>query len=91
MPARSLEQLLLAVGDVQKPILVDPPNIAGVEPAVGFDGFAGGFRFVPVAGKDKRPPHQQFAIGSKTVFHRFDRLAHRPDAVILCVVQGQHG
>ena len=61
-----------------------------MEPAVGFDGLGGGFRLLPIAGKDKRPPHQQFTIGGEAAFHGLDRLAHRAHAVIPGIVQGQH-
>ena len=40
-----------------------------MEPSVAFDGLGGGIRFAPIAGKDKRPPHQQFAVLPEAAFY----------------------
>lgn len=48
--ALDLDEFLLAVDDEEVPALGDVRDVAGLEPAVGGKGFAGGFFVLPVAG-----------------------------------------
>ncbi len=61
--ARGLQQLLLAVGNVEKPIVVEVSDVSGLEPAIILKGLGCGDRLLPIALKDGRPADEQFPIG----------------------------
>jgi hypothetical protein len=55
------EHVLLAVGDAQVAVLVEHPDVAGVQPAVGVDGRGGGLGVVEEPGHDVVAPHDDLA------------------------------
>src|SRR5947209_5826661 len=63
LAARSLEQLLLAVGDAQVALRVERAHIAGLEPAVGGEGRGRLLRLVVVAEHDVRAARLYLAVG----------------------------
>ena len=58
LAARSLQQFLLAIGDEEKPVLIEAGNVAGVEPSVGVEALRVGLGFVPVPLKHRWPASQ---------------------------------
>ena len=61
--------VLHAVGDEQEAVVVEVADVAGVEPALGVDGGAGGLGLVPVALHDVRAAGAHLALGARLVEH----------------------
>ena len=82
--------LLLAIHDAYKPVLIDLDNIAGMQPAIIIQNGGRGLRLLPVALHDHRPTHQQFTIPG---LFEFDAGQCRPHGVRLdmrLTIHGQH-
>src|SRR6476661_8280839 len=62
LAARGLEDVLLAVGDVEEAALVDAPDVAGVEPAVLGEHLGRRLGVVVVAAHDARPSDEDLAV-----------------------------
>src|SRR3954453_20566757 len=58
--AAAVDHVLLAIDDVEQPVLVDPAEVAGVQPAAD-EGLLRGVGVVPVALHDVGPADQQLA------------------------------
>ena len=58
--AAAVDHVLRAVDDVEEAVVVDPREVAGVQPAVD-ERLGGRLGLVPVAADDVRPAHQQLA------------------------------
>jgi hypothetical protein len=62
LPRRVDDQLLLAVDDLHEPVLVDRPDVSGMQPTVGVDCLYGLFGIVAVALHDVCAPNEQLAV-----------------------------
>ena len=91
LAAGGFEQLLLAVGDVEKAVGVDVGDVAGAEPALRVEALRIGFGFVPVAGEDRRAADQQLAVFGEFEFDIGQRHAGRAHAVMNGRVEGDDG
>ena len=56
------EHVFLAVRDGKTSVLVEPADVAGVQPAVGVDGLRGGRRILEVALHDVVTPQQHLPV-----------------------------
>ena len=67
VPARQHDDVLLAVGDLQPPGLVDDPDVTGVQPAVDHRP-AGVIRPLPIAVHDVLAAHQDKVVDLQQSF-----------------------
>ena len=84
------DQLLLAVDEEQIPVLVDPPEVSGREPALGVERLRRRLRVVPVAGDHGRAaelylPDAAFVRVVETHLGRAERHADRAGLPLLAV------
>src|SRR5205085_3445667 len=91
LAARSLKQLLLAVGDAQVALRVERAHVAGLEPAVGGEGRGRLLRLVVVAEHDVRAARLYLAVGRCTDFDVAYRPPHGADAVVFGAVGRDDG
>src|SRR5690349_3719130 len=63
------QQVLLAVGDEKIAVFVRVPDIAGAEPPVFAQDFAGGFGVFVVAGDDARTLDENFSVFGNADLH----------------------
>ena len=82
LAARGDDDVLLATGDVEEAVLVEPAEVPGVEPAV-LERLAGGGLVLVVALEDVRALDQHLAVLGDPHLHAVERPAHRaePEAV----------
>src|SRR6185312_10599853 len=74
-----LDEVALAIGDLEVAVAVQLADIAGMEPAIA-DGPAGRFRIAPVAFHDIGATHQYLAVGGDA---ELDPVERRPDRIDL--------
>src|SRR5699024_5898888 len=80
LPRSGDDDLLLAPGDVQVAVLVEPAQIPGVEPAVA-DRIGGGRWVVPVCGENHRACEEYLRVFGDPDGGTVHGLAHRADAL----------
>ena len=83
------DQFLLPADDAQKPVL-NSADIAGIEPAIVCQHFAGGLLVVPVAAEHLGPLRLNFAILGETQAGARHRSAHRSRTPGVDAVHRQH-
>src|ERR1700674_1094326 len=82
---RRLDQVFLAIGDEEIAIFVHVSDVAGAEPAVFAENFAGGFGIFIVALHDAGPLDEDFAVlggADLDVGDRFPGTAHAIQRVV---------
>jgi hypothetical protein len=82
------DDVLLATGDVEEAVLVDPAQVAGVEPAVDED-LGRRAVFLAVAAEDVRAADEHLAVLGDPCLHPLDRLPDRPEAEFVQPVRGR--
>ena len=70
------EDFFLPVRDHQEAVLVDPPDVSRVEPAVRVDGLCGLLRLVEIALHDVRPTSQDLPVRRDAAFDAGHHLPH---------------
>src|SRR5712664_192938 len=88
---RCLDQVFLAVGDEEIVVLVHVADVAGAEPAVFGENFAGSFGILVIALHDARALDQDFAIISGSDLHVGNRLARTAYAVLGIIAGDDRG
>src|SRR5439155_25995343 len=90
LSARGLDEVLLAIGDLQVAFGIDLPDVPRVQPAVGVDRLARGIGLVVIAPHDVRPPGQDLAVRGDLDLYAGDAFPHRPEHGAVGGVEGQH-
>src|SRR6266849_9865639 len=84
-PSRGFQEIFLAVGDEEIVVLVHVADVAGAEPAVLAENFAGGFGIFIVALHDARALDEDFSVlgdAHLDVGNRFAATAHAIHGVV---------
>src|ERR1700719_771880 len=84
------DYFLLAAKDYQFTVLLERPDIAGMEPTV-FEGLRCFFGAAEIARRHILASHQNLAVGADLYLHACDRLAPRPLARMERMVEGHNG
>src|SRR5437588_4441347 len=82
---RSFQQIFFAVGDEEIVVLIHVADVAGAEPAVFAENFAGGFGVLVIAVHDARTLDEDFSIFGNAdldIGNGFAGTAHAIDGVI---------
>ena len=86
---RGDEQVLLAIGDREVPVLVDCPDVTGVKPPVD-DDLGGRLGILPVPGHHVRPTSQNFTILGNTHLDTGNRKSNGAVTAGFGVIESDH-
>ena len=78
-PPAVIIEFLLAVHHRQEAVLIEAPDVPGVQPAVSVDRGGGHIWPVQVAGGEEGPAHQDLAVLGDLDFHSRERPPDGPD------------
>src|SRR5262245_57932658 len=87
LSARGLDQIFLAVGDPDKAVSIDRPDVSGMEPAVD-KSVTGLFGKVPIAFGNGWPTHEQFTVVGDATFDVRQRSSDRAELVVCACIKG---
>src|ERR1700730_5250949 len=88
LAARRDDDVLHPVGDLDKALIVDRADVAGVQPSLGVDGLGGLFRLVEIPHEQEVAPDQDFALRAD---HHLAPRSGLADRAELDAVRGHHG
>ena len=86
----SLEQIFFAIGDEEIVVFVEIADVAGFEPAIRGEDFAGGFGILVIALHDARAFGENFAVIGNADLHVRDGTAGTAHAIVGIIV-GEDG
>src|SRR5579859_1822497 len=84
-----LDKVLLAIGDAEKAVGINVPNVSRFEP-VAFECVRGLFRILPIAFEDRRSANQQFTVFGDAAFDVIQWLAYSSELVCVRFVYRNH-
>src|SRR3989449_4792073 len=90
-PAGSDDEVLLSVGDEEKAVVVDPADVAGMEPSLGLEDLAARLGLLEIpAGRDVAAAGQDLSVGRDLQLDAGQRLTDRAELETAGAIEGQH-